>query len=414
MTYDILVKGGRLIDPATGRDGLFDVAIRGDRIAEVDLDIPPDSAASVIDASNQVVTPGLVDLHTHTFYGIGYWGIDADTVSANSGATTWLDAGSAGALTLAGFRKYIVEPARARIFSFLNVSYLGLIAPDYELARLEFCDLDILQRVVEDNRDLVLGLKIRMGSPTVGTFGLEPMRKAVSAAERCGLPLMVHIADGPPEVETILELMRGGDILTHCFTGATMKLVDENGEPKPAALRARERGVIMDIGHGVGSFSFEIAEILLNAGFEPDIISSDIHQLSASDQTFDLPMCLTKFMALGFSLPEVVRASTSRPARIMGLDGQVGSVAPGHLADLAIFELDQGDFQVYDIAGETRHAREMLRHVATIIGGRAIERCSPAASAPWAEHGQVWPPRQAKLISHREAMRTGQRTSPRA
>jgi dihydroorotase len=414
MTIDLLVKGGRLIDPATGRDGCFDIAIQGDRIAEVDMGIPSDAAAAVIDASNRIVTPGLVDLHTHTFDGIGYWGVNADTVAANSGVTTWLDAGSAGALTLAGFRKYIAEPARARIFALLNVSYLGMIGPDYELARSEFCDLDILERIVENNRDLVLGLKVRMGSPTVGACGLEPMQKAVVAAERCGLPLMVHIADGPPEVEAVLELMREGDILTHCFTGATMKLVDENGEPKPAALRARERGVIMDVGHGVGSFSFAMAEALLSAGFGPDVISSDIHQLSASDQTFDLPMCLTKFLALGFSLPDVVRASTSRPAQIMGLDRELGSVAPGHLADLAIFELEQGDFQVDDIAGERRDGREALRHVATIIGGRPVERRSPAPRAPWAEPGRIWPSRQAELLSKREDMRLRQGSSVRA
>jgi dihydroorotase len=399
MKFDCLIKGGRLVDPASRRDGPWDLGIRRDRIAAVDVDIPSDTAFQVIDASDKLVTPGLVDLHTHVFHGVGYWGVDAESTAAQSGVTTWIDAGSAGALTLAGLRRYVIDETVVKIFALLNVSYLGLIAPDYELAREEFWDRAILERVVNENRDCVLGLKIRMGSPTVGSHGLRPMKTAVEVANACDLPLMVHIAESPPDVSDVLDLMRPGDILTHCFTGASMRIINDDGQPKEAALRARERGVIMDIGHGVGSFTFTTAEALLSAGFFPDVISTDIHQLSIGGPMHDLPTCMAKFLALGMSLEDVVRATTTRPAQVIGLD-DVGTLIEGSSADVAIFELMEGDFPLYDIEGEVRHGRQALRHIETIIQGRVMARRPSPPPAPWAQPGKVWPSRQAELLAH--------------
>jgi dihydroorotase len=406
MRFDELIKGGRLIDPASGRDGRWDLGIKRDRIAAIDVDIPSDSAFHVIDAADKLVTPGLVDLHTHVFHGVGYWGIDADSTAAASGVTTWIDAGSAGALTLAGLRRYVMDQAAVRIFALLNVSYLGLIGPDFELAREEFCDPAILERVVRANRDCIVGLKVRMGSPTVGPYGLEPMKMAAQAATVCDLPLMVHIAESPPDVDGVLDLMRPGDILTHCFTGTSMRIVDDDGQPRDAALRARDRGVIMDIGHGVGSFTFRTAEALLSAGFPPDVISTDIHQLSIGGPMYDLPTCMTKFLALGMSVEEVVRATTTRPAGVIGLE-RAGTLTPGSSADVAIFELMDGDFPLYDIEGEVRFGRQAFRHVATIIRGREMQQRPLPPPAPWAQSGHIWPSRQAELLaqglSNREA-----------
>jgi dihydroorotase len=419
VRFDLLIKGGRLVDPGAGLDGLWDVGITHDRVAAIARDIPIDASFQVVDASSKVVTPGLVDLHSHVFDGIGYWGISADTMAAISGVTTWLDAGSAGALTLAGFRSYIVDPAIVRIYAFLNVSYLGLIGPDFELARSEFCDVAILERIANSNRDVVRGIKVRMGSPTVGPNGIAPMKTAIEAARLCELPLMVHIADGPPEVDEVLDLMRPGDIVTHCFTGAGMRLMDERGQAKEAALRARDRGVIMDIGHGIGSFSFSSAEALLNAGFTPDAISTDIHQLSIGAPMYDMPTCMTKFLALGLSLEEVVRASTIRPAEAVGLHDRAGTLTVGASADVAIFELVEGAFPVHDIEGDIRYARQALRHVMTIVGGRTMERRPSEPRSPWAEPGHGWPPRQAELIARASEIenacfhRDNQRCTPR-
>src|SRR3954469_24591013 len=265
MRFDLLIKGGEVIDPGGGVEGPLNVAVSRDRIAAVDMDIPEESAFRVIDATGQIVTPGLVDLHTHVFHKVTYWGIDPDPVGSASGVTTWNDAGSAGALTLPGLREFVVDRAQVRITAFLNISNIGLVGENYECANLAYLDVDLFRRLAERNRDLVVGVKVRMGTPTVGDNGLEPLRLARRAAEECELPLMVHVAFGPPAIEDVLALMRPGDILTHCFTGLDMKIVDDDGRLYEFARRAWDSGVVMDIGHGTGSFAYSTAEALIEA-----------------------------------------------------------------------------------------------------------------------------------------------------
>jgi dihydroorotase len=403
MRFDLLIRGGEVVDPG-GSSGSLDVAICRDRIEVVDEAIPVESAAAVIDAVGQLVTPGLVDLHTHVFQGIGYFGVNADVVASTSGVTTWLDAGSSGAMTLHGFRDYVIQPASVRIAAFLNISYLGLIGPDYESTNLAYCDVDIFERIANKNRDLIYGVKVRIGASTVGENGLEPMHRALAVAERCELPLMVHVADGPPDIDDVLRLMRPGDILTHCFTGLNMKLLDESGEPRDEALLARERGVIMDIGHGAGSLSFESAQALMEHGFRPHTISTDIHQLSINGPMHDLPRCMTKFMALGWSLDEVVAASTITPARVLGLDSELGHLRPGARADVAIFSVNEGQVVLHDVHGAPLYTNRELQHVLTILGGRPMHRQPPAPPLPWAEPGSIWPPPQAEFMAKQQQL----------
>ncbi len=390
MRFDLLIRGGAVVDPGGGREGSLDVAVTRGRIAAVDAGIPAEAAFEVIDASGQLVTPGLVDLHTHVFNRLTYWGIDPDPIASRSGVTTWNDAGSAGALNLAGLREFIVKGARVRITAFLNIANIGLVGVNHECATLAYLDVDLFQRVANRNRDLVHGVKVRMGTPTVGANGLEPLRRARRAAEECDLPLMVHIANGPPAVEDVLELMRPGDILTHCFNGSTMKIVDDNGQIHDVARRAWDAGVIMDIGHGTGSFSFETAEALGAIGRRPDVISTDLHQLSVNGPAYDLPTCMSKFLALGMPLRDVVRAATSRPAEILGIEREVGTLRPGSHADIAVFRLHQGRFPFYDIWGNVRDGRELLANSVTVAGGRLLERLPVEPPAPWAED-PVWP-----------------------
>lgn len=384
MTFDLLIKGGEVVDPA-GRSGMLDVAITRDRVAAVDANIPAEAAFRMVNASGQIVTPGLIDLHTHIYRGATYWGINADIVAARSGVTTWLDVGSTGAFTLPGFREFIVKPADVRIYSLLNISSIGLTAQTHELANLAYCDVDLCCRLVNLHRDLVLGIKVRMGSPMVGVNGIEPMRRAREAADRCALPLMVHISDGPPAVEEVLALMKPGDILTHCCTGRTMRIIDDNGTLLDIARRAWDAGVIMDIGHGAGSFSFATAEALLAAGHTPDVISSDIHQESMHGPMFDLPTCLSKFLQLGMALPEVIRAATARPADVLGLRVEIGTLAPGARADVALFRLEQGRFPFYDVDGSMREGTQLLRNTLTILNGRPMSPRPDEPRAPWIE-----------------------------
>ena len=404
MRFDLLIKGGEVIDPGGGREGRLDVAINRDRIAAVDGAIPVDAAYRVVDAADRYVTPGLVDLHTHVFHKATYWGIDPDPVGASSGATTWNDAGSAGALTLPGLREFVVERARVRITAFLNISNIGLVGENHECANEAYLDVDLFRRLADRNRDLVRGVKVRMGTPTVGANGLEPLRRARRAADECELPLMVHIAFGPPEIDDVLALMRPGDILTHCFTGLSMKIVDDEGRLRDFARRAWDSGVVMDIGHGTGSFSYATAEALMSAGRRPDVISTDLHQLSAQGPAFDLPTCMSKFLHLGMSLRDVVAACTSRPAGLLGLGPEIGSLRVGSSADVSLFRLLTGSFPLYDIFGEMREAKRLLVNTLTILGGRPLDPLPSEPPAPWAEH-PIWPELQKEFADRLRVMR---------
>ena len=391
MRYDVLIHGGEVVDPGAGHEGRLDVAIERDRIAAVDHDIPAESAFRVIDASGHIVTPGLVDLHTHVFHKVTYWGVDADPVASRTGVTTWNDAGSVGALTLSGFRDFVVQPARVGITAFLNISGIGLVGDDYECANPHYLDVDLFRRLADRNRDLVRGVKVRMGN--VLTFEgdvLEPLRRARRAADECELPLMMHIAFGPPSIEEVLPFLKPNDVLTHCFTGHAMRIVDAEGGLLDVAKRAWDSGVVMDIGHGTGSFSYETAEAVIAAGRKPDVISTDLHQLSINGPAFDLPTTLSKFMQLGMSLREVIQAATARPAAVLGLENEVGTLRPGSRADVALFRIYRGDFPLQDIAGNVRHADQLLRNTATIVGGRLLERLPAAPGAPWTEE-PIWP-----------------------
>ncbi len=385
MHFDLLIKGGEVVDPGGGYNGRLDVAIKRNRIAAVEPNIPAESAFRVIDASGQFVTPGLVDLHTHVYHSVTTWGVLADPVAARSGVTTWLDVGSAGAYNLQGFREFIAKPSDARLYALLNISSIGLTAPTWELSNLNYCDVDLCCKLIDLNRDLVLGVKVRIDANTTSGTGIEPLRRARQAAEQTELPMMVHIGKAPPELHEVLPLLRPGDILTHCFTGQSMRIIDDTGQLIDAAKRVWDMGVVMDIGHGAGSFSFETAEALIRAGHLPDVISSDIHQFSINGPLFDLPTCMSKFLAIGMTLPQVIEAATSRPAAVLGMQNEIGTLKPGALADVALFHVEQGSFTFYDIHMNSRVGKELLRNILTIVNGRPMAIMSDPPPAPWIE-----------------------------
>ncbi|MCB0088055.1 MAG: hypothetical protein KDE54_09100, partial [Caldilineaceae bacterium] len=208
MQFDLIIKGGEVVDPGAGYSGRLDVAIKRNRIAAVDSNIPADAAPRVIDATGQYVTPGLVDLHTHVYHNVTFWGVSADPIAARSGVTTWLDVGSSGAFNFLGFRQFIAEPAAARIYALLNISTIGLTAQTGELANLDYCDVDLCSKLIDLNRDLLLGVKVRIDKNTTRGQGIEPLRRARAAADRCELPIMTHIGYGPPTLPEVLEFMR--------------------------------------------------------------------------------------------------------------------------------------------------------------------------------------------------------------
>ena len=388
--YDTAIVGGRVLDPASGLDGRYDVGIAGGKIACVASEVDRAAAARVVEAAGQIVTPGLVDLHTHVYWGATYWGIEADPVAARSGVTAWLDVGSAGAYSFPGFRRFIVEPSRVTIYALLNLSSIGLIAPTWEFANLDYCDVDLAAQIVDGNRDVILGIKARIDSLTTRGVGIRPLQLARELADRSVLPLMVHIGSGPPEIEEIAALLRPGDILTHCFTGGTHRIMTPDKRARASVRALHDSGLILDIGHGTGSFSYAVAEAMLDQGILPDVISSDIHQLSVQGPMFDLPTTLSKFLNLGMSLSDVVERATARPAAAIRRP-DLGSLRPGSRADVALFRIEEGEHQFFDVEMTRRRGNRRLVNTLTIAGGEPLPRTSERPLQVWAvlpEHQQ--------------------------
>jgi dihydroorotase len=384
MEFDLVIKNGEVIDPGSGLRGKMDVGIRGGLITAVDRSLPTQEVRETLDAAGQVVTPGLFDLHTHLYWGATYWGIEPDPLAARTGVTTWLDAGTAGGYSFPGFRRYVIESSESRVFALLNISAIGLIAPTYELSNLDYCDLTLARRIVDDNRDVILGIKARIDANTTRGVGLEPLRLARKLADQVELPIMVHIGKAPPTLDEIFTLLRSGDILTHCCTGQVNRLLTSDGRVKDFVRRAWDGGLILDVGHGTGSFSFEVAERMLAAGMPPDIISSDAHQLSIQGPMFDLPMTLSKFLNLGMSLPDAIERATARPARAVRRP-DLATLKPGGPADLAVFVLENGAYIFHDVFMTTRPAKVRLVNTATIRAGKVMTRRPALPVAPWAE-----------------------------
>jgi dihydroorotase len=363
--------------------------------------LPPHDAAQTIDASGQLVAPGLVDLHAHLFWGRDFFGIDADSLAWRCGVTTWVDPGSTGAFSTPAFREHVARRSALRMFAFINMSYIGIPGMNYdEYCNPGACDVPLLARTVEQNRDFIVGIKVRIGKSGVCAPGLFPLRKAVEAAELTGLPIMCHISDGPPAVERILELLRPGDIVTHAFTGASHRLIDSRGKLRPAARRAREAGVLFDIGHGAGSFSFTSAEALIGQGFWPDTISTDLHQISivgpnlVADQEImprvrgdgapqlTMMTVMTKFLALGMPLADIIRATTVAPAATIG-HAELGTLTPGASADLAILRIAPVPVELFDIEGNRRPFDRSIETTHTFVAGRELEPRPMPPPVPW-------------------------------
>lgn len=385
---DLVIVGGHVVDPANDIDRVTNVAVRDGKIAAVGDDIDPLQAARRIDAAGQYVTPGLVDLHTHVYWGVTYWGIEADPVAARTGVTTWLDVGSAGGYTFPGFREYVAEPSRSRIYALLNLSSIGLVAPTWELANPDYLNVDLAAEIVERNRDIVLGIKARIDKLTTRGTGILPMQKARELADRVDLPLMTHIGSSPPSIQEVGEYLRPGDILTHCFTGQDMRIIGSDGLVDPGIKALKDQGLILDVGHGTGSFSYEVAEAMLEQGIAPDVISSDIHQMAIQGPMFDLPTTLSKFINLGMPLRDVIACATVNAARAVRLE-ELGTLGVGAPADIALFRLEEGDFEFHDIAMAERAGSKLLVNTCTLLDGEEMPRLPERELHFWADIPEV-------------------------
>ena len=370
---DLILKGGRLIDPASGRDETADIAFGDGKVIEIGRDLPSDGA-QVVDARGLLVVPGLIDLHTHVYWGGTSLGVDAVEVARRSGTTTFVDAGSAGSGNFHGFRRHVIEQLPLRIIPFLNISFPGIFAFGTGVMVGECADLRLLDprecvRVINANRELIAGVKVRVGRNAGGASGVAPLDMALEVAEETGLPVMAHLDNPPPSRLEVLSRLRRGDILTHCFRPFPNAPVQGGGRIREEVLEARRRGVIFDIGHGSGSFGFRTAEAMLAAGFLPDVMSSDVHTLSINGPAFDQLVTMSKFLCLGMSLVEVIRASTTAPAAALGRT-DIGTLAIGAVGDATPLELAEGEFEYRDVLGETRKGRQQLKTRGLVVAGR--------------------------------------------
>jgi len=378
--FDLVIKGGDVLDPSQSLRGKRDIGIRWGVIEAVENDIPAARAAKTIDASGRLVTPGLIDLHSHVYpYGSAI-GIPADELAQFQCTTTMVSAGDAGVNNLAALRRYIVAQSRTRIYAFVHIANNGLSAfPVAELYNIDNAQTEACALALAENPDFLLGVKVRMSENVIYKHGLEPLKRGIQACEMCGWPakMMVHIGGVETKelMSDILNLLRPGDILTHAYSGAPNNAgvftnIVQEGKLLPAALAAKQRGVLFDVGHGGGSFDFTVAEVAIAGGCTPDTISSDIHVFSGNSPGMPyLPNVMSKFMLLGFSLERVVAMATTAPAKIINKAPKIGTLQVGAPGDVAIMELVEGPASFVDTRNNKRDGKALLKPVQTVING---------------------------------------------
>src|SRR5215813_7491601 len=378
--FDLVIKGGDVLDPSQQLRGRRDIGIRWGVVEAVEEAIPAERATKMIDATGKLVTPGLVDLHCHVYpYGSAI-GIPADELVQFQGTTTVVSAGDAGVNNLAALRRFIVAQTRARMYAFVHIANNGLSAfPVAELYNIDNAQTEACALALAENPDFLLGVKVRMSENIIFKHGVEPLKRGIQACEMCGWParMMVHIGGVETKelMSDILNLLRPGDVLTHCYSGApniggAFTNIVQDGKLLPAALAAKQRGVLFDVGHGGGSFDFTVAEVAIPGGCTPDTISSDIHVFSGNSPGIPfLPNVMSKFMSMGFSLEEVVAMATSAPAKIINRAPKIGTLQIGAPGDVAIMELAEGPVTFVDTRNNKRDGKLLLKPVQTVVNG---------------------------------------------
>ena len=378
--FDLVIKGGDVLDPSQSLRGRRDIGIRWGVVQAVEESIPAERALKTIDASGKLVMPGLVDLHCHVYpYGSAI-GIPADELVQFQGTTTVVSAGDAGVNNLAALRRYIVAQSRARIYAFVHIANNGLSAfPVAELYNIDNAQVEACAMALAENQDFLIGVKVRMSENIIFKHGIEPLKRGIQACEMCGWPakMMVHIGGVETKelMSDILNLLRPGDVLTHCYSGfpnmsGVFTNIVQDGKLLPAALAAKQRGVVFDVGHGGGSFDFTVAEVAIPGGCTPDTISSDIHVFSGNSPGVPfLPNVMSKFMAMGFPLEQVVAMATIAPAKIINRAPKIGTLQTGAPGDVAIMELVEGPVTFVDTRNNKREGKAHLKPVQTVING---------------------------------------------
>ncbi|HTY76767.1 MAG TPA: amidohydrolase/deacetylase family metallohydrolase [Candidatus Bathyarchaeia archaeon] len=374
--YDLVLKGGTVVDPSTRLHGAQDVAVEAGVIKRIAPNIPAAEAARTVDLQGKIVTPGLIDLHAHVFDGFTKSGVHPDLGGVYAGVTTIVDAGSAGSATFAGFPQHIIPNCHTEIIPFLHICQTGLATMPDIIAEgsINLGDtLDVLAR----HQGLIAGIKARMVSPALEIMGMEMPRLARRAARESGTRLMVHIGDteqryDPKVIHSLLPLLEPGDIVTHLFTANPGGVLDGNGKLVPEAVEARDRGVWLDTAHGRKNFSFDVGRRVIDQGLHPHCISTDLTVPGRLETVHSMTEIMTRFLGLGYTLDQVVTMSTENPARAVGVEHRLGSLAVGRQADISVLELRAGDWKVHDVVGATLRVRQAVVPFLTVKKGQVF------------------------------------------
>ena len=371
--YDLLLSNGRVIDPSQELDRCTNIAFQDGKVSAID--VSADSPTKqMMDVTDCLVTPGLIDLHTHIYWGGTSIGVDPNKIAQQSGCTTLVDAGTAGAGNVRGFHQHVIEPARPRILAFLNIAFPGIYAFSQNVMVGECSDLRLLSqrdclKAAQSHSQLIVGIKARVGHVAGGASGVAPLDMALEVATEAGVPVMAHLDFPPPSREEVLNRLREGDILTHCYRPFPNAPVSGAGDIYREVMEARDRGVIFDIGHGMGSFAFKTARLMLEKDVLPDTISSDVHDLCRGGPAYDLLVTMTKFMALGMPLDQIIERTTLAPAQALRRP-DLGTLKPGMPADASVLQIQNGSYSLEDCVGEKILARQKLLAKGTVVEGR--------------------------------------------
>jgi dihydroorotase len=390
--YDLIIKGGTVVDPSQNIHGLNDVAVEDGKIARIAPDIPSAEAKRTVEVKGKVVIPGLIDLHTHVYAGVNATGVDPDIGGVRSGVTTMVDAGSAGCDTFGGFPKHIIPNTATEIICFLHICRTGL-ATTPDIFSPDSIDMDGTAKVIAENRNIISGVKARMVTPALDIMGIEMPRMAKKAAKEAGVRLMVHIGDtqkkyDPNVIRELLPILEEGDIVTHYFTANPGGVLDSDGKLVPEAKEAHDRGVWLDTAHGRMNFSFDVGQKVLDQGVLPHCISTDLTLPGRELTVHSMTEMMTRFLAMDFTFDQVVTMSTENPAKAAGVADRLGTLHPGKQADITVLDIQEGSWVLYDVVGGSRKSDKAVIPVMAVKKGEVFE-------AGWGPRPWGWAPDQA-------------------
>jgi dihydroorotase len=374
--FDLLLTGGTVLNPATKLNEKLDVGVTGDRVTAIQANLPHAGAKKVLDVTGCYVTPGLIDFHVHSYWGVNPYGCNLDSLCLATGVTTTMDAGSAGPVNFLGFRKLVHEQSKTRMLGFVALAQHGVLNTPGELLHLGFADSDGAAETVGNNRDIGIGIKVRMHKKAIGENSREALRLAIKAGEATRTPVMVHVGDTAIGMDEIADTLRGGDVITHCYTPQRPSIVDDSGKLLPLVRKAKERGVIFDVGHAGGHFDFELVQRAMGEGILPDIISSDLHgrlKQPGFGVVGDLPTTLTKFLPLGLSLEQIIANCTVNAARAVGWQDRIGSLEVGREADIAVLQIIDEPVTLRDSVGAEKLHKQRIAARWTIRAGEMFQ-----------------------------------------